>query len=642
MSIARSLILPLWAPFALALAVGCNGDSPTFADGGAPPVDGSPGQEQVASGDGSAQRDSAFDGPPPVCQLGSSSCLSETRQRICREVGGQLDWAEEDCPAQTLCLGTTCSAACGDECRLDQTREVGGQTQQCKPFSVAKGDFVEAIPEGMSLRARKHHAWIRKHHLPGGTISDLMFTDTQYTRVSAYVGTGDSAIWTGSYLAAEALRLMTTGSDEAEASVESLVEAIHRLFEVTGHRGYHARYTAPLDDGDARIRAIYQPDDLSHHVSDYKGRQYFWNGNTSRDQNSGVVMGYGVAYRALRSEAHKEMIRQDMVGMCGELMKERQQMLVSIRVHALGKWNEFDVPMNLEHVVLNPSEFKDGKPWIQFGTDDDPNDYESSQMRGIREYWPDFSLPLRQIPLVNLLPIPPIPRSGTAVMLSSMFRVCIDVTAGQSQYATEHAAFKQHYAQNIASWLEVMKLYIFFNAAKCWDKYYGLNIVWEPIYNLLTLEDDANLRASFQRDVVQAKLWELAKEHKNVFFSYIWASQAPTPQQAMVDGANAQLAQFPAPPHIERHVDNTKLLVDGHPKYQEDLPNCPNNATVAIDVGDRRAGDFIWQRNPFVLRHTGRPLHVYPGSDYLLPYWMGRYHGFLQDDAQGVCLRWAP
>jgi hypothetical protein len=59
-----------------------------------------------------------------------------------------------------------------------------------------------------------------------------------------------------------------------------------------------------------------------------------------------------------------------------------------------------------------------------------------------------------------------------------------------------------------------------------------------------------------------------------------------------------------------------------------------------VDVSERIASDFIWQRHPWGLLDTGRPNIVYPGVDYLAAYWLGRKYGFMDDDTEGRCLAW--
>lgn len=643
----RLVVVVLFAlALALALATGCSDDPAPAADGPVTLDDQGPGSEQGVQeqgptdggADAATDSDAASGDAGAKCPLGSSSCLSKTQHKICKLVGGVADWVTESCQSGELCLDTQCSAECADECNLNETRTTGSVTETCKPFSVAK-DAPATLGTGLHDRARQYNAWLRKYHLPGGTVADAYFSDATYATQTAYHGTGDSAIWTGSYLAGEAMRLMVTGSKDAEASVEQIVEGIHRLFEVTGQPGYHARFTAPLNDPDPKIKAQYNPTSFQHHVSKYNGTDYFWNGNTSRDQNSGVVLGYAVAFDALTSTKHKQMIQKDMVAFCKELMVERKNLPVIFRVHFGGKWQEIPMSITSRYMVLNTLEYKSGKPWIQLGNDTDPTDYEHGTMAGFREYWPDYSKVLKQIPLIGgVLGAIPIPRSGSSIMLGTIFNTCLHVTEGDPAYTADRAAIKTFYDANISDWLSKMKLYTWLSAGppRCWMKYYGLNIVWEPVYNLLRLEADATRKASYQKDVVEKMMWPLVKDHKNVFFSFVHAAHAPAgaATTAIVTSAKAQLDQFPPPPHALIKVTNS-----GKTQYPTH-PQCPGISSVAIDVADRVAGDFIWQRNPFTLDHTGDPKKVYPGVDFMLPYWMGRYHGFYKDDAAGTCLRW--
>src|SRR5689334_18585466 len=53
---------------------------------------------------------------------------------------------------------------------------------------------------------------IRMRHMPFGTILDPIFASPESDQIVGYTHCGDSAIWTGHYLAAEAFRYAVTGS----------------------------------------------------------------------------------------------------------------------------------------------------------------------------------------------------------------------------------------------------------------------------------------------------------------------------------------------------------------------------------------------------------------------------------------------
>lgn len=526
--------------------------------------------------------------------------------------------------------------SCTDQCAWGHTRVQGSTKQTCTLYSETKKAFIP-LSSGMHDRARRYNAWLRSFHLPGGTVSDSRFADTTYKTVTSFHGTGDSAIWTGSYLAAEALRLKVSNSPDAKQNVQQIVEAIHRLFAITGDRAYMARHAAPLNSGDKRLDALYDAQKSTHHKTKYQGKDYYWSGGTSRDQYQGMLLGYSLAYDALSSAAHKKMIRDDMVALCEELMKAHK-VTVRIKFHVLGKWQTIPVPLTMEGVVLAPSEYVQGGPFIQLGTTAKPTAYEDSEMVGMREFFPDYSALIKQIPILGpLIGGIPVPRADSAVMLANIFRIGLQMTKGEAAYAAQYAAINTYYQKNRAKWLGLMKQYIFLNGANtCWKSYYGLNILFEPLYNLIRLEDHAATKDSIQKDLLEKKIWPIVKDHKNVFFSYIYASQGPpaTNKTAVVASAKAQLAQFPPPPHALKTVN----LKGKYPTHS----TCTDQSTVAVDVKDRVGDDFIWQREPFKLVEIADGRLVYPGVDYMLAYWMGRRHGFETDDAPGTCLKWKP
>ncbi len=73
---------------------------------------------------------------------------------------------------------------------------------------------------GSDLDAIRISSNVQRFHMPYGTILDPVFASSDpaspdYTRIIRYTRAGDSAIWTGHYLAAEAFRYQATRSPEA-------------------------------------------------------------------------------------------------------------------------------------------------------------------------------------------------------------------------------------------------------------------------------------------------------------------------------------------------------------------------------------------------------------------------------------------
>ena len=50
-----------------------------------------------------------------------------------------------------------------------------------------------------------------------------------------------------------------------------------------------------------------------------------------------------------------------------------------------------------------------------------------------------------------------------------------------------------------------------------------------------------------------------------------------------------------------------------------------------LPVAQRIPTDFLWQRSPFQLDGGGSGRIESAGIDYILPYWMARYYGVVND-----------
>ncbi|HZV01194.1 MAG TPA: hypothetical protein VFF73_31070, partial [Planctomycetota bacterium] len=112
--------------------------------------------------------------------------------------------------------------------------------------------------------------------------------------VVGYQGTGDSAIWTGHFLASQALRFGTTQDPDALEHVRWALVGIGNMLDVHGGSGLLARSAAPqgslaglqiVADGNAQQATI-------------NGQTWVYRQGTdgiSRDQYSGVIFGLGLA-----------------------------------------------------------------------------------------------------------------------------------------------------------------------------------------------------------------------------------------------------------------------------------------------------------------------------------------------------------
>jgi hypothetical protein len=146
-----------------------------------------------------------------------------------------------------------------------------------------------AEPDALSIEKN-----LLDRHMPFGTILDPIFDAPDSDTIVGYTRCGDSAIWTGHYLAAAAFRYKVTGSAEALANASRALDGLTLLTDVTGNN-LLARCAVPVTSDFAA--GITQEETNNGVYPGIAGDvSYYWIGNTSRDQYLGVFFGLGVAY----------------------------------------------------------------------------------------------------------------------------------------------------------------------------------------------------------------------------------------------------------------------------------------------------------------------------------------------------------
>lgn len=159
---------------------------------------------------------------------------------------------------------------------------------------------------------------IQQRHMPNGTIIDPIFASASSQEIVAYTRGGDSAIWTGHYLAAEAFRYKVTASPDALTNVWRALDGIRALRVVTG-TNLLARCLVPADWAFA---SSITHEEAGHGIYNgtVDGRGYLWVGETSRDQYSGVLFGLGVAYDMVDEPSVRAFIQTEVTALLNFLL----------------------------------------------------------------------------------------------------------------------------------------------------------------------------------------------------------------------------------------------------------------------------------------------------------------------------------
>ncbi|HVY62566.1 MAG TPA: hypothetical protein VHF22_12980, partial [Planctomycetota bacterium] len=178
---------------------------------------------------------------------------------------------------------------------------VGGPAAQGVAGAPAFGPLADDIEDE-----------ILRHHLPFGTLVSVAFDQPGYGNgnIDHYEVYGDSAIWTGHYLMAEALRYELTGDPRALAGAERAAGGLDTCVGLTGERGLLSRNCVPLSSPHSKDVV----NGLDAAIGTKNGVAYACENDISRDQYLGTFMGFMEAYLRVPSlRATATRVVSDMI-----------------------------------------------------------------------------------------------------------------------------------------------------------------------------------------------------------------------------------------------------------------------------------------------------------------------------------------
>jgi hypothetical protein len=428
-----------------------------------------------------------------------------------------------------------------------------------------------------------------KANWPFGILLNVQYADSSMATVQAYNDTDDAAIWTGTYTAAQAYRYAAAPAGSAEkqaalASVRDAVGALHTLATAPGYAGGLARVVAPSLNYLGITTCNPDPPKKSLLQPCYQTNGLYWLGRTSRDQYTGWFFGEAIAYRLVDDADIRATIRGD----------------IGTMITAIRSWN---------YKLRGP----DGKT-----------------------------------------------NSGTSAQVHDQMRIAWHLIAASIM---NEQPYLQWYADQTKD-LELGDAYL--EDAVSWTNvyydYYGFNLGFLNSYNMVVLEKEPKLKA-FYLDMLETQLYKFVQNTDNVFFDYMTMAARGTTSPETLNSDRAALASFPGPPSVWSCVQPPLRPIDPTSKRLywinrmlgplAKMEAFPQSKTP-YPLAERCRVDFLWQASPYkescccqcsATCSTYSPTYcskppsppppppsgynVYPGADYLVAYWMGRYHGFL-------------
>ncbi|MGZ8702301.1 MAG: hypothetical protein ACXWZY_08445 [Gaiellaceae bacterium] len=477
-----------------------------------------------------------------------------------------------------------------------------------------------------------------------------------------YAGEKDSAIWTGHYLAAEAFRYAATQDPDALAHVRKAVTGIERLFAVPFRGAAHGstiigktelspgtdRSPVTAETGVLTRTAVPSSDD--RFIAGALAKKKCW----YEFPEKGWILAnqrwptYSAIPLALRSGPLAAGIKPDPTGPVW---------------HAWGCSDNWPVSRDQYMGIF----YGLGLAWLLV---DDPS--VKTRAKAQIEQALDYLAPRHSWNIV----LPPENRIQTTFLgdfVKQLAFLRVGATINPTKYGPRYNAVKAAAAHTwIPVWLSGLDPLL---------QYYKFNLSSAALTLALMYETDPSIRAGYlyAHDV----LWGSVRQHRNAYFDLLHILVQEPGRRALVAATPSALNPVPttvslrdeAIKALAEWTDRRKAVAGTNELPRDDMSTAAINyhqglwpksigvytgvvltetlqATYALPV-DMRTGnnmDFVWQRHPFnaaipnTAGRTGTPgeqeVHQSgapvarrgvenPGVDYLLPYWMAVYLGFL-------------
>ncbi len=447
-------------------------------------------------------------------------------------------------------------------------------------------------PMTLEEKTRPFEERVRLRHNRYGLLGTSELTRPGDLSSNRMFPTDNDGLWTAIYVGAESFRFAATRDPEARRLARDSLSALLKLEQITGIPGFPAR--AYIRKGDYR-----HPGGEWHTTPD---GQYEWKGDTSSDEIVGHFFAYSVYYdlvlgganvgpgpawrgpgratdtasrRGLKPRPTSPDEQPD------EQDDEQEKRLVRAVVARI-----------LDHILAHDRYLVDvdgrATTWGKWS----PEYFRTKPPEGIG--WCDA--PLNSLELLSFL------------------RTTHHIT-GDSRYLAEyHKLVKEGYARTAA-------LYRQRRAQGCELNYSDEELAMLSFHPLFEYEQDPKLRAIYLDALEQ--WWENIRREESSLWIYIYSRA--TGKGVDLNQARRTLVRYPMDlvdwtirnSHRRDIRPDKDLDRSGRPQILDLLP--PDERPV-----------MRWNANPFRVDGGGGGRGEDDGAAFLLPYWMGRYYGYVR------------
>lgn len=432
-------------------------------------------------------------------------------------------------------------------------------------------------------RAVMLEANYQAYHCANGTIWEAWYAEASDAQPSFYGTGGDSAIFSGFYLAGAVYRFLATRSaGDLEAALEA-ARGLHLLTHVSGTPGVIARCAFPAAQAakwrypeawQDRIKGGYvykSPDDIpdiSNPSFCYPEMIYYT--RATRDQLTGILYGIGVALAELDPADYNAHVQT------ARTVQKVRDILYDV-IHDI--WGRLEA--------------------TGFVIKDHTGATGSSA-----------------IIVSGLL----------KVQVLAVYRKALEqrVGTGDQEYQRIDRLYKKAFSS--AFFLNDGNAAAVFNRRSLREDYYAFNLRFARSFTIQLLEQDSRRRAIVV-EYMKKHIWRYVQNHRNTHFIFLYT--AASGDVSKLHEATRSLRELSLRPL--RSWSSPLHGINCYPPWSVLLYGDVSTFVVPVHLR-KPTGYFIWQKDPF---ETGDgPVNTEgvkeaTGLDFILPYWMGRYYGFI-------------
>ena len=460
---------------------------------------------------------------------------------------------------------------------------------------------IELRPMSLRQKAAYFEQEIDKRHrrTPFGYVDSVRLKRPGDTSEWIQRDSDNDGLWTGMYGAGECFAWAATRDPAARRRARAAFEALRFLSTVTqggkppARPGFVARTVLPADGPDPNLVYTRERDEQTRATRDRLWKilyprwplsadgRWYWKADTSSDELDGHYFFYALYYDLVaETAAEKEEVRQVVTAITDHLLAHD---------YALVDWDGLPT----RWAVFTPSKLNQDPDWY-------------------------------------------VERGLNSLSILSYLAVAEHMTGnGKYRAAAERLIREHHYAQN----LMVPKIQAGPGTGNQSDDEMALM----NFYNLIRYETDPGLRSRYAFALYQYCLLELPE--LNPLFNFICAASL---KGATYRTPFASINLSLPGPWLEESLDTLRRfpldrvdwrLTNSHRKDIVPLRvNLPGEERVGR--GCRRNGKVLpvderfvehWNHDPWRLDQGGQGLVLADGAAFLLPYYMGLYHGYVRE-----------